>query len=334
MKLRKLICITLVFAMLFGLTACSSSNDSTDESADKKESVNGDVNGDGEIVIGYIAKNTTDPQPSTINSSAQEQLDKLKADGVIDYCTGIMDGLSDAAKQVDLAQDCIAQGCDYVIITPAESVASDPAVTNMVDAGVKVVVINARTDSTSDVAMTFCGSDDVYAGELMADYINKKLPNGGKYLHCQGVIGNSAQIQRGEGILNKINDNFENVAEVPCEWSGEKAVNATSDALAQYGDELVAIICDNDDMSSATQQTCNEAGRNDIVCIGVDGNAGAMGMIKDGTLGATVLQDSIGQITAGIDAIVKDIKGETVEKEYLVPFVLVDSKNIAEYATE
>lgn len=204
----------------------------------------------------------------------------------------------------------------------------------MVDAGVKVVVINARTDSTSDVAMTFCGSDDVYAGELMADYINKKLPNGGKYLHCQGVIGNSAQIQRGEGILNKINDNFENVAEVPCEWSGEKAVNATSDALAQYGDELVAIICDNDDMSSAAQQTCNEAGRNDIVCIGVDGNAGAMGMIKDGTLGATVLQDSIGQITAGIDAIVKDIKGETVEKEYLVPFVLVDSKNIAEYATE
>lgn len=98
MKLRKLICITLVFAMLFGLTACSSSNDSTDESADKKESVNGDVNGDGEIVIGYIAKNTTDPQPSTINSSAQEQLDKLKADGVIDDWTGIMDGLSDLCE--------------------------------------------------------------------------------------------------------------------------------------------------------------------------------------------------------------------------------------------
>ncbi|MBC5689006.1 substrate-binding domain-containing protein [Mediterraneibacter sp. NSJ-55] len=331
MKLKKVLGIALATTVLLGVTACSSSEPAKTGNSD---AAGGDVNGDGEIIIGYIAKNTTDPQPSTINSSASEQLDKLKADGVIDDWTGIMDGLSDANKQVDLAQDCIAQGCDYVIITPAEAVASDPAITNLVDAGVKVVVVNAKTDSTDDVAMTFCGSDDVYAGELMAEYLNEKLPDGGKYLHCQGVIGNSAQIQRAEGITNKLNDNFECIAEVPCEWSGEKAVNATHDALAQYGKDLTAVICDNDDMSAAAQLTCNESGREDIICIGVDGNAGAMGMIQEGTLDATVLQDSIGQITAAIDAIVADINGETVEKEYLVPFVIVTAENVDEYATE
>lgn len=332
MKMKKILGLILATALVFGTAACSSSSDSSDSGSG--EAASGDVNGDGEIYIGYIAKNTTDPQPSTINSSAEEQLDKLKADGVIDDWTGILDGLSDPNKQVDLAQDCIAQGCDYVIITPAEAVASDPAVTNMVDAGIKVIVVNARTDSTEDVALTFCGSDDVYAGELMAEYLNEKLPDGGQYLHCQGVIGNSAQIQRAEGLENKINDNFECVSEVPCEWSGEKAVNATTDALSQYGDDLKAIVCDNDDMAAAAQLTCNESGREDIVCIGVDGNAAAMGMIKEGTLDATILQDSIGQITAAVDAIVTDINGETVEKEYLVPFVTITADNVDEYATE
>ena len=110
-----------------------------------------------------------------------------------------------------------------------------------------------------------------------------------------------------------------------------KAVNAVDDYLAQYGDDLKAVICDNDDMSSAAQTECNAKGREDIVCIGVDGNQGPLQMVKDGTLGATVLQDGAGQVLAGIDAVVKSVNGETVEKEYSIPFVLVTSENVDEY---
>lgn len=297
------------------------------------EAKGGDVNGDGKIVVGYISKNLTDPFHAPINSYAEERMAQLVADGVIDEWTGILDGNTDGAKQVDLAADCIGQGCDYVIILPAESVASDPAVLNMTDAGIKVVVVNSKTESTDALALTYCGSDDVYAGELMAQYVNEKCPDGGVYLHCQGVIGNSAQIQRGEGILNVIGEDekWTLAADVPCDWAADKATNAAQDFMNQYGDELVAIICDNDDMSSAAQTACNEAGRSDIVCIGVDGNQGPLGMVKAGTLGATVLQDGVGQLTAGIDAIVADINGETVEKEYVVPFVLVTAENVDQY---
>lgn len=297
------------------------------------EAKGGDVNGDGKIIVGYISKNLTDPFHAPINSYAEERMNQLVADGVIDEWTGILDGNTDGARQVDLAADCVGQACDYVIILPAESVASDPALLNMTDAGVKVVVVNSKTESTDALALTYCGSDDVYAGELMANYVNEKCPDGGVYLHCQGVIGNSAQIQRGEGILNVIGDDpkWTLAADVPCDWAADKATNAAQDFMNQYGDELVAIICDNDDMSSAAQTACNEAGRSDIVCIGVDGNQGPLGMVKAGTLGATVLQDGVGQLTAGIDAIVADINGETVEKEYVVPFVLVTSENVDQY---
>ena len=146
----------------------------------------------------------------------------------------------------------------------------------------------------------------------------EKAPEGGVFVHCQGIIGNSAQIQRGEGIANTIekDSKWTKAADVPCDWDASKAVNTVDDYLAQYGDDLKAVICDNDDMSSAAQAECNAKGRSDIVCIGVDGNQGPLQMIKDGELGATVLQDAPGQVNAGIDAIVAAIKGETVEKNY------------------
>ena len=39
----------------------------------------------------------------------------------------------------------------------------------------------------------------------------------------------------------------------------------------------------------------------------------------------------MGQITAGINAIVADIKGEEVQKLYDVPFVLVTAENVDQY---
>ena len=324
MKLKKLAAISMTGLMVMGMALPAAA----------EEAKTGDVNGDGKIVVGYISKNLVDTFHVPINDAAEELLQGMVDDGTIDEFTGILDGNTDGAKQCDLAQDCINMACDYVIILPAEAVASDPAVTSLVDAGTKVVVVNSKTDSTDDLALTYCGSDDVYAGQLMAEYVMEQVPDGGVYGPLQGVIGNSAQIQRGEGIVNTLDsEKWELAADVPCDWAADKAVNAAQDYMAQYGDELKAIICDNDDMSSAAQQTCNEAGREDIVCIGVDGNQGPLSMIKEGTLGATVLQDGVGQVTAGIDAIKADIAGETVEKEYVVPFVLVTSENVDEYLT-
>lgn len=358
---KKLLATLVAAAMVMSLVACGGGSDSssgstpaTDEPAEEttepeapaeettepeapaETAAGGDLNGDGKIIVGYIAKNMTDPFHGPLNAAAQERLDSLVADGTIDEWTGILDGNTDPAKQVDLAQDCINYPCDYVILLPCESTASDPALTSMVDAGIGVVVVNSATDSTDALAMSFAGSDDVFAGELMGKYVLEQVPDGGVFLHCQGVIGNSAQIQRGEGIANTIEQdaNWEKAADVPCDWDGGRAVNAVNDYLGQYGDELKAVICDNDDMSSAAQNACNSAGREDIVCIGVDGNQGPLQMVKEGTLGATVLQDGVGQVNAGIDAIVAAVKGETVEKKIMVDFVLVTSENVDQYLND
>ncbi len=345
---KKIWLLLVVLAMVLSLVACG--GDSTDETEKPTEAdveketeatedetelaeLLGDVNGDGKIIVGYISKNLTDPFHAPINTYAEETLDQMKADGIIDDWTGILDGETDPNKQIDRADECITKGADVVIILPAESEASDPAVTKLADEGIKVIVVNSKTVSTDDKAIAYTGSDDVEAGRMLAEWVIENVPEGGKYIHCTGVLGNSAQIDRGQGIKEVMDEHpeFELVGEPDTAWSGDKAANATTDAIAQFGDELVAVICDNDDMSSAAQRAANDAGRSDIVAVGVDGNQNPLQMVKDGEMGATVLQDGVGQIGAAIDIIKAIINGEEFDANPVIPFVLVTQENADQY---
>lgn len=289
---------------------------------------------DDEFIVGYIAKNTVDAFHATINNAAKTALDALVADGTIS-AWHLYDGLTDPVTQNNLLEDAINMGADLIILLPAEAAGCAPILERCKEENIPILVVNSQTDNTAELATSYVGSDDVQAGEMMANFVVEQLPDGGGYGHLQGVIGNSAQIQRGEG-LHKVLDANDKWAlldgcEQTAEWQAEKAVKFAEDWLAKYGDGLNAIICDNDDMSSAVQAAMNAAGRSDIVCIGVDGNAGPLAMVKAGELKATVYQDGAGQVVGAIN-LIKDIKeGKEVEKNVTIPFVLVTSENVDQY---
>jgi ABC-type sugar transport system substrate-binding protein len=243
--------------------------------------------------------------------------------------------LPDPVNQNNRRADALNMGADLIILLPAEAAGCAPILERCKEENIPIIVVNSMTDNTAELATSYVGSNDVQAGEMMANFVVEQLPDGGGYGHLQGVIGNSAQIQRGEGLHSvlDVNDKWTLLdgAEQGAEWQAEKAVRFAEDWLAKYGDQLNAIICDNDDMSSAVQGAMNAAGRSDIVCIGVDGNAGPLAMVKAGELRATVFQDGAGQVTTAI-GLIKDIKeGKTVEKNIVVPFVLVDATNVDQY---
>lgn len=310
--MRKLVGILLVLCLLVTSFAVLAQND-------KK-------------VIGVIQKNTTDAFHLTINTAAIEALDALKEKGEIsDY--RLYDGKTDPITQVDLMEMAINEGCDVVIVLPAEAAGCDPILERGAEEGIPVVVVNSKTNNTDELSAAYVGSDDVFAGELMAKFVQEKLPEGGGYAHLMGVIGNSAQIQRTEGIHNIMDNDpkWKLLAEQGADWQGEKAVKFTGDWLQMFGKDLNAIICDNDDMSSAVKAYCITEGRADIVCIGVDGNAGPMQMVAAGELDATVFQDGASQIRKGVEVAVDLLNGKEVEKEYMIPFVLITLENVNDY---
>jgi len=310
--MKKFVVLVLTVCMLFSLVAVTSA--------------------ESDVVVAYLAKNTVDAFHATLNNAAKNALDALVKDGTIKSWQ-LYDGLTDPITQVNLIEDAINNGANFVIFLPAEAEGSAPVVKRCADAGIPIVVVNSATNNTAELATAYVGSNDVEAGEIMANYVREMVPEGGKYAHMMGIVGNSAQIQRGEGIANIMSkdEKWESVGDFAADWSADKAVGFATDVLTEYGDALKAIICDNDDMSSAVQAYVNSVGREDIVCIGVDGNAGPLAMIKEGTLKATVLQDGAKQVETAIALIPDIIAGKEVEKNIMVPFTLVTSENVDEY---
>lgn len=283
-------------------------------------------------VIGYICKNTTDTFAIGYNNAARAKLEGLKKDGVISNFY-FYDGLSDPVTQISLMDTAISQGCTHIVFLPAEAAGSAPVLDKAKEKNIPVIVVNSRTTNTNDLAAAYVGSNDVQAGEIMAQFVMSQIPAGGGWGHIQGPIGNSAQLERGQGIHNIMDKaaNWKMLDEQPGNWLGEVATRFAEDWRTKYGTGLNAIICDNDDMSSAAQNVMNAAGRNDIICIGVDGNPGPLSMIKSGDLKATVYQDGIGQVSKGIDLAVELIKGNQIPRESWIDFVLVTKDNVEQY---
>ena len=334
--MKKVLVLVLALAMVMSVVACASSAPAAPaatEAAAATEAVATEAPAAApEIHVAYIAKNTVDAFHATLNGAAKVALDALVANGTIaDW--QLYDGQTDPIIQTNLIEDAINNGANFVILLPAEAEGSAPVVKRCADAGIPIVVVNSMTNNTTDLATAFVGSNDVQAGEMMAQFVLEKITDGGKYAHMMGIVGNSAQIQRGEGIANIMGkqSNWSSVGDFAADWSADKAVSFATDVLTQYGNDIKAIICDNDDMSSAVQAYCNSIGRTDIVCIGVDGNAGPLQMVKDGTLLATVLQDGAAQVTTAINLIPDIVAGKTVEKSIMVPFTLVTAENVDQY---
>ncbi len=244
----------------------------------------------GGVNVAYIAKNTVDAFHATLNGAAKDALNELEAQGVIGSWQ-LYDGMTDPVTQVNLLENAISSGADFVILLPAESEGSAPVVSRCAEADIPVIVVNSTTNNTEEMATGFVGSDDVEAGEIMANFVKEHVPEGGKYAHMMGAVGNSAQIARGQGILNVLKDDpkWEPIGDFAADWLADEAVGFASDAITEHGDDVKAIICDNDDISSAVQNSVNSVGREDVVCIGVDGNSGPLSMVKAGTLRAMVL---------------------------------------------
>jgi inositol transport system substrate-binding protein len=294
----------------------------------------GSLSAKSNLKVAYIAKNTVDAFHARLNSAAKKALDNLVVKGRIGSWQ-LLDGQTDPITQVNLANDAINMGANLIILLPAEAAGSSAVLEKAAAKHIPVIVVNSTTNNTDKLATAYVGSDDVQAGEMMAKFVQSKFPNGGGYAHIEGVIGNSAQIARGKGIHNVLDADKKwsllSGCEQTGEWQAEKAVKFGEDWLAKYGDKLNAIICDNDDMSSAVQTAMNSKGRKDIVCIGVDGNKGPITMVENGKMLATIYQDGPAQVTKAIEYADKVLHGQKVSKSTMIDFVLVTKNNAGEY---
>ena len=277
-----------------------------------------------DITIGFSSKDNSDTFVAAIADAAQARADELGVKLVM-YDAG-----GDVNKQISDVETMIAQKVDAVIVIPQSVEGSAPVVGKCNDAGIPIIIDNGDIADTNFTA--FVGCTDQESGEILGQWFVDNVEKGSKVCIIEGPMGQSGQVGRYAGFeAVGMLEHFEVLSTQTANWKRDEAMALVEDWITQYGEDLKAIICENDDMGLGALSACKAAGRSDIVVGGVDGLDDAVAAVKAGEYGISVLQDSQGQGAVGVDVALQIIKGEEYEKDTRIPFRAITADNVDAY---
>ena len=306
--LRSVILLVLALSMLLALTACS-----TSQKSDK-------------VKIGVTLMDF-----STEFGIGLKDYMTAKADAMGDVELTVVDAGGDAAKQLQQVETFISQKVDAIIMQPQEQEACSPAIDKAKAAGIPIINCNSLTITEPDA---YVGSNDSESAEIAMTYIAEQLGGKGNVLMMHGHPGQTAEVKRTEGAMDILaqNPDVTLLDEQTADWDRAEAMTLMENWIQAYGDQINAVFCQNDEMALGALNALVQAGKKDnVLVVGVDAIDDALQSVKDGKMDATVYQDCKGQAEGAIEAAYKLAKGESVEKEILIPFILVTTENVDEY---
>jgi len=244
----------------------------------------------------------------------------------------VYDGGQDAAKQASQLETAVTQGIDGIIIEPASVDGLVPAIEAATKAGIPVVVVN-QAISKPEAASAFVGVSNVDGVIMEMKAAVEAIGGKGNVAFLYGPMGSDAQLGRTEGYNQVLKDypDIKVVFEGSGNWKTDEALKLVENWL-QTGTELSAIVANNDGMALGALKAVEDAKLQDKIKIfGLDATPDALAAVKEGRLAATVSQSTTEQGKTAMETIVKLAKGETVEKEILVNFTLINQDNIDQY---
>lgn len=306
--LRSVILLVLAFSMLLALTACS-----TSQKSDK-------------VKIGVTLMDF-----STEFGIGLKDYMTAKADAMGDVELTVIDAGGDAAKQLQQVETFISQKVDAIIMQPQEQEACSPAIDKAKAAGIPIINCNSLTITEPDA---YVGSNDSESAEIAMTYIAEQLGGKGNVLMMHGHPGQTAEVKRTDGAMDILaqNPDMTLLDEQTADWDRAEAMTLMENWIQAYGDQINAVFCQNDEMALGALNALVQAGKKDnVLVVGVDAIDDALQSVKDGKMDATVYQDCKGQAEGAIEAAYKLAKGESVEKEIQIPFILVTTENVDEY---
>lgn len=349
MKLRKFTAVALASVMALSLAACSSkpaettaaaseaaseattaadaAKDATTEAAKAAEKVEGGAN------VGVCIYKYDDNFMTLYRQELQKYLEEKG-------CTvTVVDGKNDQATQTEQVNTFIANGVDVLIVNLVQSSAAATVVDAAKAADIPVVFIN-REPTPEDLGLwekvCYVGADarqsGTFQGEIIAATENKGDFNGNGTVDYVMIMGDPENVDaqyRTEFSIKALEDaglKVNKLFEQRGDWDQNKGQELASNALAQFGDEIDVIFCNNDGMALGAYQAIVDAGRTvgkDIYIVGVDALEECQQMVKDGTMTGTVLNDHIGQSHKAADVALEIVGGAAPEKNYTVDYVKI-----------
>ncbi|MCR4739386.1 MAG: galactose ABC transporter substrate-binding protein [Lachnospiraceae bacterium] len=260
----------------------------------------------------------------------------------------IQDGANDQATQTNQIQNFITEGVDVLIINPVNSSSAETITDMVVNAGIPLVYINREPDAAEEQRwqdnnwnVCYVGCDarqsGTMQGQIIADLGLEAIDFNGNgkvdYIMVEGDPENIDAQYRTEFSVKALTDAGMEVNELDDQvgnWDQAQGQQIVANALANHGNDIEVVFCNNDAMALGALQAIQTAGRTvgkDIYLVGVDALTEVVEDVIAGTITGTVFNDHIAQSHGAADAAINFVNGNTNDYYIGCDYVKVTTEN-------
>ncbi|MDI3076523.1 substrate-binding domain-containing protein [Clostridioides difficile] len=318
MRVRKILSLGIAGILAIGmLTGCSMEEPSKSDNkggSDKKD-----------LTIGVSTITLQHQFFIDIDEGIKEKAKELGVKVIVN------DPDQDVAKQTSAIEDFIQQNVDGMIVLGTDNSAIVPAVEGAFE---KMPVVTVDAVLNTENITSYVGTVSYDAGKKLGEYTKKYIDEklGGKSeIAIVTDLKSQIQMQRIDGFKDALKGSA-NVKILNSQpgYDREESLN-TVENLIQSNPDVDIIYATAENSVLGAKAALESAKNKDVKIVGFDLTEEASSGITDGTILAMIQQQPKEMGRLAVEAVVKAIKGEKVEKNIPVPALLYDKENIKDF---
>ncbi|MGB8623380.1 MAG: sugar ABC transporter substrate-binding protein [Paracoccaceae bacterium] len=267
-----------------------------------------------DITACLITKTDTNPFFVKMKEGAQQGAEKAGID--LQTYAGKLDG--DVETQIAAVESCIAAGAKGILITPSDSRALAPVVTEARDNGILVIALDTPFEPADTADATFA-TDNFKAGVLIGEWAKATL--GDKAADAKIALldlnpsGVSVDYLRDQGFLSGFGVDIKEETKIGDEDDprivghdvtngNEQGGRTAMENLLQKDPGVNVVYTINEPAAAGAYEALKSVGLEDqALIVSVDGGCPGVQNVKEGIIGATSMQFPLLMASKGIEAI-------------------------------
>ncbi|MBO4720022.1 MAG: substrate-binding domain-containing protein [Prevotella sp.] len=230
-------------------------------------------------------------------------------------------------KQIEQIHQFVNDGIDLLIVAPNQVATVSPAIDEVFDKGIPVIVFDRKTNSEKFTA--YIGADNFEMGRLMGEYIATRLNGKGRVLEIMGLKGSSPAIERHNGFESalKAYPNITLVASLQGDWTEESAVNAIKSYAGDLSN-LDFVFGQNDRMAVGASKALSSKDTKYCGIDGLPGEGNGIACVRDSLLEASYIYPTHGDEVLQLAMNILEGKPYQKDNPLMAALVTRDNANV------
>lgn len=249
------------------------------------------------------------------------------------YEVSIASANNNSREQINQVQNLLVQQIGALVFTSQDSTSAAAGVKAANQAGVPVIAVDQRPESGNGELATYIATDSVKAARELCTWMFEQMGGSGDIAILRGVLGSTAELQRTQGCNEALAKypSINVVGEQTANWDENEAFKATQNFLTAHPD-LDAVFAESDAMSLGAAKAARQAGRTDLISVGIDGFPTMLDAIKEGLTQATMAQIPYPMGKMAIRDAISVMNGESIPELQYQDAVLIHASNVNDYS--